>query len=136
MILGHNKGDNNLEFFFEAGDIEKGAIEKVTGFYLPNSLNDTIIPLELTVQKDLKEIIEIKLIKDKQEQPILCLLKINQNYYAVFMERRNRGLHEGFRHVNLTDITDASKLTFFERSDYNQLKFYVEKYQRRTNQNG
>ncbi len=121
-MLGYTQPNNNIYIFFEDDEIEKLEQKKIRGIYF--NLNDLrkkgLLEVSINNQIELKR---MNTSVNKDSKGFVNLLQVEIRS-IVYKEIKKDGLyeeHESFRHIC---FRDANTLDFYDKSNYNQLKYW------------
>jgi len=126
-MLGYTRPNNDLHIFFEENEIERLLREKITGRYFNPQYPSRKCLLEAFINNDIDDGVKTSGQK-KDEFMTYFLLEIRGPEYHRLKHKGSLELHQGFRHVCLTDA--SGELNFQDRIDFEQLKQWREQCQK------
>lgn len=108
---------NDVYLYFEGGDIEAVKNGVVKGLFFDTNLKK-LGDLEVSVGELDMELVNVNLTR---KGDVVCGARaiISPRYYERFKESGSVGDHQGFRHVNLLDVSRFKRP--MEELDYEQL---------------
>lgn len=113
--------------FFESDEVARLESEVLEGHFINMRDPDRICSLKASVDDEISDRMITKIERDEERFVTSFYFKMKASEYELFKERGSRSLHEGYRHINLIDVSDRNKMSRTEKSAYNQLCHYQDR---------